>query len=62
MKKLARKKITEWKHEDTQKRQKNTLLSFWIKSKPSVSISSINTAEQMEPDVEILPACQEAKS
>ena len=44
------------------KTQKNTLLSFWKKSKSSVSTSSINTAEQTEPDVEILPACQEAKS
>ena len=44
--KLAREKITEWKHEGIQKRQKNTLLSFWKKSKPSVSRSSINTAEQ----------------
>ena len=32
------------------------------KSKPSASTSSINTAEQAEPDVEILPACLEAKS
>ena len=32
------------------------------KSQPSASTSSINTAEQAEPDVEILPACQEAKS
>ena len=60
--KLAREKITEWKHEGIQKRQKNALLSLWKKSKPSVSTSSINTAEQTEPDVEILPACQEAKS
>ena len=62
MEKLAREKITEWKHEGIQKRQKNTLLSFWKKSKPSVSRSSINTAEKTEPDVEILLACQEAKS
>ena len=62
MEKLAREKITEWKHEGIQKRQKNTLLSFWKKSKPSVSTSKINTAEQTEPDVEILPAYQEAKS
>ena len=54
--KLAREKITEWKHEGIQKRQKNTLLSFWKKSIPSVSTSSINTAKQTEPDVEILPA------
>ena len=58
MEKLAREKITEWKHEDIQKRQKNILLSFWKKSKPLVSTSSANTAEQTEPDVEILPACQ----
>ena len=32
------------------------------KSQPSASTSSINAAEQAEPDVEILPACQEAKS
>ena len=32
------------------------------KSKPSVSTLSINTAEQTEPDLEIFPACQEAKS
>ena len=32
--KLALEKITEWKHEVIQKRQKNTLLSFWKKSKP----------------------------
>ena len=60
--KLGQEKITEWKHKGIQKRQKNTLLSFWKKSKPSVSTSSINTAEQTEPDVEILLACQEAKS
>ena len=60
--KLAQENIIEWKHKGIQKRQKNTLLSFWKKSKPSVSTSSINTAEQTEPDVEILPACQEAKS
>ena len=34
MEKLAWEKITEWKHEGIQKRQKNTLLSFWKKSKP----------------------------
>ena len=45
--KLAREKITKWKHEGIQKRQKNTLLSFWKKSKHSISTSSINTAEQM---------------
>ena len=33
-----------------------------VQSKPSVSTSNINTTEQTEPDVEILPACQEAKS
>ena len=61
--KLAREKITEWKTwRYIQKRQKNTLHSFWKKSKPLVSTSSINTAEQTEPDVEILLACQEAKS
>ena len=60
--KLAREKITEWKDEGIQKLQKNTLLSFWKKSKPLVSTSSINTAEQTEPDVEIFPACQEVKS
>ena len=60
--KIAREKITEWKHEGITKRQENTLLSFWKKSKPSISASSINTAEQTEPDVEILLACQEAKS
>ena len=60
--KLVREKVTEWKHECIQKCQKNTLLSFWKKSKPSVSTSSINTDEQTEPDVEILAACQEAKS
>ena len=32
--KLAQEKITEWKHKGIQKRQKNTLLSFWKKSKP----------------------------
>ena len=31
--KLAREKITEWKHKVIQKRQKNTLISFWKKSK-----------------------------
>ena len=62
MEKLAWEKITEWKHEGIQKRQKNTLLSFWKKSKPSVSTSRINTAEQTEPDVEILLTCEEAKS
>ena len=61
MDKLARWKITEWKHEGIQKRHKNTLLSFWKKSKPSVSTSSINTAEQTESDVEILLTCEEAK-
>ena len=60
--KLAQENIIEWKHKGIQKRQKNTLLSFWKKSKPSVSTSSINPAEQTEPDVEILSACQEAKS
>ena len=62
MDKLALGNITEWKHEGIQKRQKNTLLSFWKKSKPSVSTSRINTAEQTEPDVEILLTCEEAKS
>ena len=62
MEKLAREKITEWKYKGIQKRQKNTLLSLWKKSKLSVSTSTISTAEQTEPDVEILPACQEAKS
>ena len=33
MEKLAREKITEWKHKVIQKRQKNTLISFWKKSK-----------------------------
>ena len=60
--KLAQEKITEWKHDGIQKRQKNTLLSFWKKSKPSVLTSSINTAEQTVPDVEILSGCQETKS
>ena len=32
------------------------------KSKPSVLTSSINAAEQTEPDVEILSGCQETKS
>ena len=41
--KLAREKITEWKHEGILKRQKN---SFWKKTKPLLSTSSINTAEQ----------------
>ena len=30
--KLSREKITEWKHEGIEKRQKNTLLSFWKKN------------------------------
>ena len=34
---------------------RKTLLSFWKKSKPSVSTLSIKTAKQTEPDVEILP-------
>ena len=52
--KLAWEKTTEWKHEDIQKHQKNTLFSFRKKSKHSISTSSINTRSQTEPDVEIL--------
>ena len=33
MEKLAREKITEWKYKVIQKRQKNTLISFWKKPK-----------------------------